>query len=101
MNYKSHQDRKVRDLFQVRWNNDDRGVVAQLRADRWYNAARKWDEILKRKEMEYWTQLEPGRPVIFDNWRVLHGRSAFSGKRRMCGGYSKFSSFGLGGVLTR
>ena len=27
--------------------------------------------------------------AVFDNWRVLHGRSAFTGERRMCGGYSK------------
>lgn len=27
---------------------------------------------------------------VFDNWRMLHGRSAFTGKRRMCGGYSTF-----------
>jgi trimethyllysine dioxygenase len=26
---------------------------------------------------------------VFDNWRVLHGRSAFTGNRRMCGGYSE------------
>ncbi|EHL02601.1 putative Trimethyllysine dioxygenase [Glarea lozoyensis 74030] len=56
-------------------------------AAHWYDAARKFDEILKRKDMEYWAQLEPGRPLIFDNWRVLHGRSAFTGKRRICGGY--------------
>lgn len=24
---------------------------------------------------------------VFDNHRVLHGRSAFDGKRRMCGAY--------------
>lgn len=29
--------------------------------------------------------------TVFDNWRVLHGRSAFTGKRRMCGGYSKIT----------
>lgn len=28
--------------------------------------------------------------LVFDNWRVLHGRSAFNGKRRICGGYGKF-----------
>lgn len=54
-------------LIQVRWNNDDRGVV-DLRKDRgavegWYEAARKWDEILRRQNMEYWAQLEPGRPL--------------------------------------
>ena len=25
--------------------------------------------------------------AVLDNHRVLHGRSAFSGKRRMCGAY--------------
>lgn len=27
---------------------------------------------------------------VFDNWRVLHGRAAFTGKRRMCGAYSEW-----------
>ncbi|KAJ9659888.1 hypothetical protein H2201_007147 [Coniosporium apollinis] len=53
----------------------------------WYDAAAKWDRLLKRPQYEYWKQLQPGRPLIFDNWRVLHGRSAFTGKRRLCGGY--------------
>jgi len=54
--------------------------------------------------VRYDVQLVPGRPLsklvgvvlnntntlaVFDNWRVLHGRSAFTGKRRMSGGYSK------------
>ena len=100
-------------VLQVRWNNDDRGVVGLSEADgkstwyaeRWYAAARVWNDILNREDMQYWSQLEPGRPlsmtalccsqeitddgVVFDNWRVLHGRSAFTGKRRICGGYSK------------
>jgi trimethyllysine dioxygenase len=32
-------------------------------AEKWYRAAAKWDEILKRKDMEYWAQLKPGRPL--------------------------------------
>ena len=95
--------------FRVRWNNDDRGVVPfseGFEVGQWYDAARKWNEILKRKDSEFWFQLEPGAvlstytqsewrrdpsngPIVFDNWRVLHGRSAFSGIRRICGGYSK------------
>jgi len=43
--------------------------------------------------MEYWTMLVPGRAVIFDNWRVLHGRSAFKGKRTMCGAYIGIDQF--------
>ena len=29
--------------------------------DGFYEAIRRWDEILRRKESEYWTQLVPGR----------------------------------------
>lgn len=79
-------------MMRIRWNNDDRGVVQLKENDsggamKWYGAARTWNAILKRPEMEYWSQLKPGRPLIFDNWRVLHGRSAFTGKRRICGAY--------------
>ncbi|RDL39362.1 Trimethyllysine dioxygenase [Venustampulla echinocandica] len=80
-------DSKKSHLIQVRWNNDDRGPIHPILSPKWYAAARKWNDILNRKDIEYWAQLEPGRPLIFDNWRVLHGRSAFTGKRRICGGY--------------
>lgn len=83
---------------QIRWNNDDRGVVplnsgrlGQFTATDWYDAARKWDAILRRKDVECWLQLEPGKVLIFDNWRVLHGRSAFTGIRRICGAYSEYT----------
>lgn len=45
--------------------------------------------------------------VVFDNWRVLHGRSAFEGLRRICGAYSKcfalnnpYLSYVVGKMLT-
>lgn len=54
-------------MHRVRWNNDDRGVVPPgrggLLATEWYRAARKWDEILRREELEYWFQLKPGNVV--------------------------------------
>ena len=83
-------DARTRALVQVRWNNTDRAQVdlGLEYMDRWYDAARKWSEILE--EFQFWEQLVPGRALIFDNWRVLHARSAFDGKRRMCGGYSEF-----------
>jgi trimethyllysine dioxygenase len=77
------------DLLRVRWNSSDRASI-ELPIDQvetWYDAARKFDAILKKKENEYWEQLVPGRVLIFDNWRMLHGRSEFTGKRRICGGY--------------
>ena len=54
-------------LSLVRWNNDDRGTVPlnldQGSSLQWYAAARKWNDILKRQNMEYWEQLVPGRPL--------------------------------------
>jgi trimethyllysine dioxygenase len=82
-------DRATGRLLRVRWNSSDRaGVELPLgEVGRWYDAARKFDGILKRPGNEVWKQLEPGTVVVFDNWRVLHGRSEFTGKRRICGGY--------------
>lgn len=56
------------ELARVRWNNDDRGVVdltgdLGMTAKRWYDAAREWNSVLKRSDMEYWSQLKPGRPL--------------------------------------
>lgn len=102
---------EFRRLYQIRWNNYDRAAKRNWSArqqEQWYDAARHFDEIIKRPEMEIWTQLEPGTALsmcpptlcisyrqtnwlsVFDNWRMLHGRSEFVGKRRMCGGYGTY-----------
>ncbi|OQO07864.1 hypothetical protein B0A48_06655 [Cryoendolithus antarcticus] len=89
-------DKYVDRLMQVRWNNADRaGVAAQIgeEMEAWYRAAAKWDAILSDLHNQYWFQLKPGTLLLFDNWRVLHGRSAFTGKRRMCGGYINRDDF--------
>lgn len=47
----------------VRWNNYDRAPKSDWNLKQqkaWYDAARHWNEIIKRPEMEIWTQLEPG-----------------------------------------
>lgn len=82
-------DPSTGDLLRVRWNSSDRaGIELPIdEVESWYDAARKFDALLKTKRNEYWEQLVPGRVLVFDNWRVLHGRSAFTGKRRICGGY--------------
>ncbi|EEQ83930.2 trimethyllysine dioxygenase [Blastomyces dermatitidis ER-3] len=86
----------TRELYQVRWNNEDRRPIVNgspEEVNKWYAAARKWNEIITRKDMERWFQLDPGSPMIFDNWRMLHGRAPFSGKRRICGGYINHDDF--------
>ncbi|KAG5951755.1 hypothetical protein E4U53_002345 [Claviceps sorghi] len=87
-------DASPKRINRVRWNNADRGVVPlHDNVGEWYEAARKWDMILRRANNEYRFQLEPGRILIFDNWRILHGRTAFRGLRRICGGYINRDDF--------
>ncbi|KAG6839997.1 hypothetical protein C0991_009710, partial [Blastosporella zonata] len=72
------------ELIQVRWNNDDRSAMNHLDphlVDDWYNAIRAWNKCLTSPDSEFWLQLQPGTAVVFDNHRVLHGRSAFTGQR--------------------
>ncbi|KAG5340375.1 hypothetical protein C0989_001969 [Termitomyces sp. Mn162] len=69
------------ELIQVRWNNDDRSVMSHLDphlVDEWFQSFLfpKFDNPSNYI-----------RNIVFDNYRVLHGRSAFTGKRRMCGAY--------------
>jgi len=90
------RDMRTNELQLIRWNNYDRGAKADWTIESeelWYSAARHWNEIINRPEMEIWLQLQPGTTIIFDNWRMLHGRSTFSGQRRMCGGYINNDDF--------
>ncbi|KAJ5710023.1 Trimethyllysine dioxygenase [Penicillium malachiteum] len=83
-------------VYQVRWNNYDRAPKSDWSLpvqNGWYKAARRFNEILNEESRQIWTQLEPGTALIFDNWRMLHGRSEFTGKRRMCGGYVNNDDF--------
>ncbi|KAF1813082.1 Trimethyllysine dioxygenase, partial [Eremomyces bilateralis CBS 781.70] len=88
-----NHDTQSGELIQVRWNTTDRAAIDLPLEDMdlWYKAARKWARQLEHHH--YWEQLRPERPLIFDNWRVLHGRSNFTGKRRLCGGYINHDDF--------
>ncbi|WVQ75444.1 trimethyllysine dioxygenase [Cryptococcus sp. DSM 104548] len=80
-----------RRLAQVRWNNEDRGVLGRgwtpEEVTEWYKAAKEYEALLKGEDAEYWVQLGPGTALVIDNWRVMHGRSEFTGARTMCGAY--------------
>lgn len=82
---------KTGQLEKIRWNNCDRSTLSDWDdpedVTKFYEALGKWNQILNRPSNVYKVQLEPGRPIIFDNWRILHGRKAFQGHRRLCGGY--------------
>ncbi|XP_077361159.1 trimethyllysine dioxygenase, mitochondrial isoform X3 [Festucalex cinctus] len=72
------------------YNNYDRSVINTIPHDvvrRWYVAHRELTKELRRPENELWVKLTPGKVIFIDNWRVMHGREAFTGVRQLCGCY--------------
>jgi gamma-butyrobetaine dioxygenase len=80
-------------------NNRSKGVPAGSPDEvaRWYAAYFELLALLEAPEAQVVFRLEPGDLVAFDNTRVLHGRTAFSGEgeRRLQGCYAD-----LDGVLS-
>ena len=58
-----------------------------------YAGIRYIDKLFNSSVYQWRYQLDPGDMLIFDNWRVLHGRAAFSGKRKMAGAYINREDF--------
>jgi trimethyllysine dioxygenase len=73
-------------LHQIRYNNDDRAPLSES-PEEFYAALQEYTKIVESKENMLQIKLEPGTVVSVDNWRVFHGRLAFTGKRRVCGAY--------------
>jgi trimethyllysine dioxygenase len=77
-------------LQQIRFNMNDRSVfdlVPQEEMQLFYTDMHRLAAEIQHPEHEWWFQLRPGTIWIFNNWRVLHGRDRYEGKRVMCGCY--------------
>ncbi|MGD9705568.1 MAG: trimethyllysine dioxygenase [Acidimicrobiia bacterium] len=76
-------------LVQVSFNNYDRApfLLEEDEMVAFYDALRAFEVIANDRAMQWRRVLAPGEALLFDNWRVLHGRAAFTGHRRLCGGY--------------
>ena len=76
-------------LVQVSFNNYDRApfLLAEHEMVEFYDALRAFDTAVNDRSNQWRHVLAPGEAMLFDNWRVLHGRCAYTGVRRMCGGY--------------
>ncbi|KAJ3050528.1 hypothetical protein HK097_008529 [Rhizophlyctis rosea] len=108
-----HDPANPSSLMRVRYNNDDRSVISphsllssssasypissassqQLRQfspteiPDFYHALSLFTKLIRDRKNELWVPLKPGKAVMVDNWRVLHGRAEFSGFRRLVGCY--------------
>jgi trimethyllysine dioxygenase len=83
------------ELVQVSFNNPDRAPFLLSPADmeRFYDALWAFEGLANDPAMQWIHTLRPGEAMMFDNWRVLHGRKSYTGKRRLCGAYLNHEDF--------
>jgi len=76
-------------ILQVSFNNYDRAPfrLPEPEMTALYRAIAAFDRLANDPALCWCRGLRPGDLLIFDNWRVLHGRTAFTGSRRMAGCY--------------
>jgi len=77
------------ELVQVSYNNLDRAPFAldPQRQVAFYRALAIFDRLCNDPTLQHRRRLLPGSVLLFDNWRVLHARDAYSGSRRLAGVY--------------
>ena len=77
------------ELLQVSYNNHDRApfLLPPDRGVAFYRALGTFTRLLRDPRFHYRRRLLPGSVLLFDNWRVLHARDAYTGYRRLAGVY--------------
>jgi trimethyllysine dioxygenase len=82
-------------LLQVSFNNADRApfLLAADEMNRFYDALRAFEVRANDHRLQWRRVLSPGSAMLFDNWRVLHGRTSYTGHRHLCGGYVNREDF--------
>ena len=82
-------------VAQISFNNYDRAPF-RLNPDLtkiFYEAISLFDNLANSKQYQWRHILKPGELLIFNNWRVLHGRGSFKGKRKIKGCYINKEDF--------
>ncbi|XP_017048842.1 trimethyllysine dioxygenase, mitochondrial [Drosophila ficusphila] len=89
-------DPLTQEFVQLRLNVYDRAVfdtIPQSEMGKFYESLRQLLRIVKDDEQQWIVKQSPGSIVLFDNWRVLHGRHAYTGSRTMSGSYIQRTDF--------
>ena len=83
------------EMRQVAYNNYDRApfLLPAAEMKEFYRALALWDGLVNDPAYEVAFKLTPGTVLLFDNWRTLHGRRAYTGFRRLCGAYLNKEDF--------
>jgi alpha-ketoglutarate-dependent taurine dioxygenase len=74
-------------LTQIRYNAYYQPNVNHLKNQneikQFFKALKKYVEIINLESNQLWLSLDPNQILIFNNFRMLHGRSAFKGNRTL------------------
>jgi trimethyllysine dioxygenase len=83
------------ELEQVTFNNYDRNVMrlADDQMQQLYDGIRLIDGLFNDPQYQWRHQLQAGEAIVLDNWRLLHGRSAYVGSRKLAGAYVNREDF--------
>ena len=82
-------------IDQISFNNYDRAPFRlNLELTKiFYEAISLFDNLANLKQYQWRHILKPGELLIFNNWRVLHGRGSFNGRRKIKGCYINKEDF--------
>ncbi|KAK2726065.1 trimethyllysine dioxygenase, mitochondrial-like [Artemia franciscana] len=84
------------ELIRVRYNTHDRApleTVPPTLIPEYYRHLIHLTKIIRNPKNVYLLKLTPGNVIFMDNWRILHGRLAYTGARVMTGCYIDRSDF--------
>jgi trimethyllysine dioxygenase len=57
--------------------------LSEDQVKRYYKAIKNLSKIVRDPSNETWLSLNPDQVLIFDNFRLMHGRSSFNGERAL------------------
>ena len=80
---------------QIAYNNYDRAPFSlpSGRMSLFYRGLKIFNGMVNDPANEITMRLAPGTALLFDNWRLLHGRRSYQGYRRLCGAYLNKEDF--------
>ena len=77
-------------MRRLRFNNFDRASLHPHDSEKFYPAYVKLGKIITAENFAFKQRLPPGTILFVDNYRVMHGRTSFDGKRTVSGCYLRF-----------
>ena len=82
-------------IIQVSYNNHERApfYLPEPEMSEIYAGLSLFDCKIYDPSNQYSIPMRPGEMVIFDNWRLLHGRKAFKGNSHIVGSYINRENF--------